>query len=141
MAAPSTSTPPPHAGGPPLDGGTSAAVDATAAAATMEEKHIERSAEEKPAITASVPTTGSADDGDKHGDTNESTALRTRLGAMFTHWTPKRRPAGLKWRSASWFITSVVAVGVTMDVLAYVSVPLSPRAKQHLRDHPHLDNH
>lgn len=42
-----------------------------------------------------------------------------KLGEMFG--TPKRRPPGLKWRSASWFITAVVAVGVTMDVLAYVS--------------------
>lgn len=32
-----------------------------------------------------------------------------------------KEPWGLKWRSSSWFITAVVAVGVCSDILAYVS--------------------
>lgn len=59
------------------------------------------------------------DEGGKGG--SGFVAFGKKLGELFGVLTPKGRPAGLKWRSASWFITAVVAVGVTMDVLAYVS--------------------
>jgi hypothetical protein len=34
---------------------------------------------------------------------------------------PPVKPWGLSWRAAPWFITTVVTVAVTSDILAYVS--------------------
>lgn len=65
-------------------------------------------------------------DADSSNSDGESgfVAFGRKLGEMFSFFRPKEKPTGVKWRSASWFITLVVAVGVTMDVLAYVSMAL-----------------
>jgi len=45
----------------------------------------------------------------------------------------RRRPRGLKWRSSVWFVTLVVALGVTTDLLVYsLIVPIIPFQLEHL---------
>ncbi|EIW71600.1 hypothetical protein TREMEDRAFT_67860 [Tremella mesenterica DSM 1558] len=44
-----------------------------------------------------------------------------------------RAPMGAKWRSSTWYITTVVAVGITTDLLAYtIVVPIVPYRLQEL---------
>ncbi|WVR08153.1 hypothetical protein IAU60_005199 [Kwoniella sp. DSM 27419] len=45
----------------------------------------------------------------------------------------RKAPRGAKWRSSSWFITSVVTLGVTTDILTYtIVVPVLPYRLQAL---------
>ncbi|EKD00126.1 hypothetical protein A1Q2_05562 [Trichosporon asahii var. asahii CBS 8904] len=77
---------------------------------------------------------GKSSDGDEKNPGHSGfVAFGKKMGELFGVFTPKGRPPGLKWRSASWFITAVVAVGVTMDVLAYaIIVPVLPYRLQAL---------
>ncbi|KAH9921390.1 uncharacterized protein B0H18DRAFT_1086101 [Fomitopsis serialis] len=52
----------------------------------------------------------------------------------------RSRPRGLKWRSSMWFVTTVVGLGVTTDLLVYsLIVPIIPFQLENL-DHVHVSS-
>ncbi|WWC92718.1 uncharacterized protein L201_007677 [Kwoniella dendrophila CBS 6074] len=65
-------------------------------------------------------------------DKKKSTALGISKGPQ----NSKKAPWGVKWRSSSWFITTVVTLGVTTDILTYtIVVPVLPYRLQVLNYH------
>ncbi|KAI6045153.1 MFS general substrate transporter [Pisolithus marmoratus] len=46
----------------------------------------------------------------------------------------RRRPWGLRWRSSIWFVTAVVSLGITTDLLVYSAIiPVIPFQLEHLQ--------
>ncbi|WVW87013.1 hypothetical protein I302_109069 [Kwoniella bestiolae CBS 10118] len=70
-----------------------------------------------------------------HEKTNASMSggTRTKLGISKGPTKSGKAPWGVKWRSSSWFITTVVTLGVITDILTYtIVVPVLPYRLQSL---------
>ncbi|WRT69613.1 uncharacterized protein IL334_006602 [Kwoniella shivajii] len=63
----------------------------------------------------------------------EKDSKLTRLSIVKGPQASNKAPWGVKWRSSSWFITTVVTLGVTTDIITYtIVVPVLPYRLQAL---------